>query len=266
MSDQAKKLRELSRQSRMEVAGSIPAEVLPLVALLGSRGGVGVSTVAMEIARQLAEGNYSPVLVDGNLHQPKLAALAGITVDLAGDLSDVLCGDRTVNEVLRPTREGFPLVPGGWALYNDRVTSDLAQRTIASVQQLTGEGELAIVDAGSALTPWCVELLTAADLVLMIAEATPAAVLDTYAKLKLIYRAAPQVRLEMAYVHCGDIAHAARAQHALAQTCGAHLGRIPPMAAALYGPKLTEANYAPLVSRIAQLAAPPLVFSSVVAA
>jgi len=50
----------------------------PVVAVLGAKGGVGASTIAVNLATSLAFKHISTTIIDGNLQQPDIANLVGL--------------------------------------------------------------------------------------------------------------------------------------------------------------------------------------------
>ena len=76
MRDQATELRNLAR--RMQRGPSLNLPPPCIVTLLGAREGVGVTTVAINLAVALTELGARLVVVDANLQRAELASSCGI--------------------------------------------------------------------------------------------------------------------------------------------------------------------------------------------
>ena len=111
MQDQADKLRELVRETVKQLPALEPG--VPLVVVSGGKGGVGASTVAIQLARELARLGKRAVLTDANPLQPDLATK--LDVKVRSCLADILSGNRSAVEVLQPLGESVKLLPGRWA-------------------------------------------------------------------------------------------------------------------------------------------------------
>jgi MinD-like ATPase involved in chromosome partitioning or flagellar assembly len=112
MQDQADELRQLVLRSAA-AARHPAAPPPPLIVLHGAKGGVGTTSLAVNLAVSLARAGRRAVLVDADFHQPDATALCGLS---DGDsVADVLAGRRTVHEVLQPGPAGIQVVPGLWA-------------------------------------------------------------------------------------------------------------------------------------------------------
>ncbi|HWL75304.1 MAG TPA: P-loop NTPase, partial [Burkholderiaceae bacterium] len=109
MHDQADELRLLARQSF--VAGS-RATCTPIVAVASGKGGVGTTTVAVNLSVALAKSGRRVVLVDADLNRADATKLCGIN-DVT-NIADVLESRCTIREALRPGPCGIQVLPGVW--------------------------------------------------------------------------------------------------------------------------------------------------------
>lgn len=92
--DQAKELRQLVRIDGARLAPQLPPPRLILVA--GGKGGVGTSTVALNLAVTLAQLGQRVVLVDADPAAADITARLGLLPDHG--IAQVLSGWRTVRE------------------------------------------------------------------------------------------------------------------------------------------------------------------------
>jgi len=182
MSDQADKLRQLVRDTVQQHPALAPG--VPLVVLSGGKGGVGVSTVATELASELAALGKRSVLVDANPLQPDITSQLGLEVH--GCLADVLDGSRSAVEVLRPLGESIQLLPGRWAPDAPPELDRLAvKRLLDELRSLHTQADIIILDAGSGMSPWVGQLWKSAQQILLVSTEESVAVMDSYAAVKL---------------------------------------------------------------------------------
>ena len=83
-----------------------------MFAVASGKGGVGKSTVAVQLASALGRAGRQVLLVDGDIGMRCLDLMLGLTDGLAFDLSDVLLGNCTEQEViLKSNAFGVSLLP-----------------------------------------------------------------------------------------------------------------------------------------------------------
>jgi flagellar biosynthesis protein FlhG len=179
--DQADRLRRLVMDSAQSDA---PAGELPLVVLTGAKGGVGVTTVAVNLSIALADRGLNVALVDANLHQPDIATVCGIQEK--GTLQDALSGRRTIQEVLHRGPSGVQVVPGTWAPDDRHQTGRFdPQRLRGALRRLGAQADAIVVDAGSTPGPLAGACWRDARLAGVVTVPDTVSVMDAYATIKL---------------------------------------------------------------------------------
>lgn len=182
MNDQADVLRQLvDRQTR----GGAPAARPRLVTVAGGKGGVGTTTVAVNLAMALAQSGYRAVLVDADLAGGDTQQLCQLQTVYS--IADVLAGRRTIHEVLLRGPAGVQLVPGVWALGEPPDASAPAvARLLTQINSLAPHADVVVLDAGSSITRAARGFWQAADEVVLVATPDPVAVMDAYAAVKVL--------------------------------------------------------------------------------
>lgn len=222
MDDQARQLRELVRECVRAKLPAVPGRPR-MVVLAGGKGGVGTTTLAVNLAAAAAGLGVRTALVDAAPSGGNAALLCGIAE--AGHLGDVLGGRRRAADSLRRGGEGLSILPGMWGLENlvDFPLSAVDQ-LIEQLFDLGTQTSLVVVDAGNTAHRAAARFWQSADRVLVVSTPESASVLDAYAAIKLlgdgiaapIFTLVNQVaRREMA----GDV------HLRLAQACRRFLGR-----------------------------------------
>ena len=215
MLDQADQLRQLVRETVQTNTELRPG--LPLIAVSGGKGGVGTSTIAVELAQQLVRLGKKVVLVDANPRQPDLANLLNITC--RESLADVLAGARSAREVLTNLSDSLAVLPGRWAAVAPDMSPSAVNRLLSELRGLENDADLVLVDCGSGMNPWAQQFWLAADQVLLLTTPEPTAVMDSYAAVKLSPWQKLADRLHLVVNQAESPEQAAQIMSRVADTC-----------------------------------------------
>lgn len=215
--DQASRLRQWVRQYASEDTG-VGGRTPRLVVFLGGRTGVGVTTLAMNLAAALAAGRMRTVLLDGDLGRAEATHRCGLRS--RETLADVVSAGRTLADVLQPTPAGFYLAPGigpGEKLLGDPRYSSL--RILDGLRSLAGWAELVLVDLGAQLTAWTRALWRASDCRLIVTTPDQNALMDTYAAIKLLTTQVGLAPIQVVVNQASGPPEAQEVYERLARTC-----------------------------------------------
>lgn len=131
--------------------GSAPSKAGRMITLSGSKGGVGVSTLATHLARQAAKADPSKaiVLVDFDLQKPDLSIVLNVpqsrtVTDILGVVEEL--SRQQVQDVLYTSPEGFSVFFGPKNGEESELVTELATRKIFGL--LRSHFDLVIVDTG----------------------------------------------------------------------------------------------------------------------
>jgi flagellar biosynthesis protein FlhG len=203
MSDQAEKLRRLSKGASVEPC-NVPAS-LPMVVVAGARNGVGATTVAVNLAAAIADRGARVLVVDAAESGNKLADMAGVARDVEHCAADVMSGNCSVEDAVVDGPMGLRVLAnrGGVALRREREFRTSAssagarnsptggdnsrvgqQRLLSSIDSMCDEVDLVVVDAGCGITAWTRRFWLRAQCVVLVTTADDASVMDAYAAMK----------------------------------------------------------------------------------
>jgi flagellar biosynthesis protein FlhG len=184
MPDQADILRQLihtaSPAAHTAHAGS------PMIVVTGSRSAVGATAVAVNLAAVLADRIQRVLLIDAAVQRSNMAEIAGVRSTTEYSLEDVLLGKCAAAEAIASGPVGTLLLTNhGRRKSNPAFTRHAQQRLLAELESLRDSVDLLVIDAGTGLTPWARRFWLRAQLVLLVTTADDAALMDTYAAIKL---------------------------------------------------------------------------------
>lgn len=202
MPDQADKLREL-KVTASAVPKPAAAPGIPMIAVTGSRGGVGATTVAVNLAAVLADRGRRVVLVDAAECNSAVAQLAGVQSSIRRGTAEVAAGVCGAVEALVPGPVGMRVLA---QRLSDRTASEFSrsaqQRLLSELDTLFDTADLIVVDTGNALTPAAQRIWLRARLAILVTTAADAAVVDCYAAIKQCRRLAIDTNVRILANQC----------------------------------------------------------------
>lgn len=185
----ASNARELSRSEGREAlpCGAAGARRGRIVAITSGKGGVGKSSVAVNLAARLAQMGRRVVLVDADLGTANADVLCNVAP--VSTLAHVVAGRRTLKETLVEGPGGFALIPGASGLAQMAALGEYERgRLMQQVQELEGEVDLVLLDTGAGVGPNVLGFVLASDQQLVVTTPEPTAITDAYALIKTLNR------------------------------------------------------------------------------
>lgn len=153
-----------------------------VVAISGGKGGVGKSTVAVNLATALARSGQRTVIVDADLGAANLHTMFGL-IKPATSLSSLLDGDSDSLDGARiAINPALSLVPGTSRPGAANLTSATRLRLLRALLRL--EADCVIVDIGAGTNFTVVDLVNVADLKLFVVTPQLPSIHNAYALLK----------------------------------------------------------------------------------
>ncbi len=158
-----------------------------VVAVSGGKGGVGKTTVAVNLATALAQAGSRVMLLDGDLGLANVDVLLGLAPRYT--LAHVLAGERTLEEILLETPSGLRVAPAASGVA--RMASLGPAEHVALVRAFSGlasQIDTLIVDTSAGIADGVLQFSQAAQHVLVVLRDEPASITDAYALIKVLSR------------------------------------------------------------------------------
>jgi len=224
--DQANTLRRLVQTGAVashEADRRNPVIRPKIVAVTAGKGGVGTTSVAVNLAAALAGEGYRTVLVDADFSGADVTTLCGIEEECT--VADVLSGRRSLHETLERGPNGLQVLAGAWALDGlGDCSAEAQERLIAQIVALGHHADFVVVDAGSGLNRVVRRFWHAADLVMMVSTPDVVSVMDTYAAIKVFVLSGGTTPVSLVINSATEVTAADDAEHRIGRACERFLG------------------------------------------
>jgi len=157
------------------------------IAVAGGKGGVGKTTVSVNLGMALAMGGHDVILLDADMGLANIDVLLGLTPTRhIGHLLDGSCG---IEDLLLPAPHGLKVVPAG---SGTRRLAQLSNTEHAAVirafDDLVTPPDYLLVDTAAGVSDNVAMFAAAADDVVLVVCDEPASLTDAYAMLKVLSR------------------------------------------------------------------------------
>jgi flagellar biosynthesis protein FlhG len=177
MQNQANKLKNIVTSSLNQNSNT------KFIAVTSGKGGVGKSTISVNIAVLLATYGYKTALFDADIGLANLDVL--LNVRCSKNILNVLKAECSIDEIIVPIRENLILIPGDSGdeilKYSDQFIYERFMKETASLNDL----DYIIIDTGAGIGENTRLFLNAADEVVVVTIPDPAAITDAYATIKI---------------------------------------------------------------------------------
>jgi flagellar biosynthesis protein FlhG len=197
-----------------------------VIGVASGKGGVGKTTLAVNLAVALQQSGRRVLLFDADLGLANAQLALGVGHRVRHNLSHVLSGRMTLDQVLIDVRPGLLLVPGAsgvaeMAALDARASAALVQAFSA----LEGRFDVMVVDIAAGLSPSVLTFLSACTRRLVVLRDEPSSVADAYGLVKVMSR---EMDLEEVYLVPNMVASARQGDllvRRLIEVCSSFLDR-----------------------------------------
>lgn len=157
------------------------------IAVTGGKGGVGKTNVSVNLGVAMCEIGHKVLLLDADLGLANIDVVLGLHPEY--DISHVLRGDRSLEEVLVSGPAGLQVIPGASGI-QELSEMSTAEHTglIRAFGDMAGNYDTLIVDTAAGISDTVVSFSRASHEIVVVVCDEPASITDAYALIKLLNR------------------------------------------------------------------------------
>ncbi len=158
-----------------------------VIAVTGGKGGVGKTSVSVNLSIALANMNRSVMLLDADLGLANIDVVLGLHPEY--NLSDVMSGERSLEEIVLTGPSGIQVIPGASGITRMAEMSP-AEHTglIQAFSEVAHDVDVLVIDTAAGISDQVISFSRAAQEVVVVVCDEPASITDSYAIIKLLNR------------------------------------------------------------------------------
>lgn len=168
-------------------SGTGPRPPPKVIAVASGKGGVGKTTVSVNLATAIAQTGRKTLLLDGDMGLANVDVLLGLTP--AWNLSHVLEGRCALEDTILEGPAGLMVVPAASGKKNmAELTPAENAGIVRAFSELRREIDVLIVDTAAGIADSVTTLSAASQEVVVVVTNDPASITDAYALIKVLSR------------------------------------------------------------------------------
>jgi len=155
------------------------------IAVASGKGGVGKTSLSVNLALCLAKKGVKVTLFDADLGLANAEVMLGLVPPYS--LYEVLYGDKTVEEVTVQGPLGINIISGGSGfLEMANLDHNRRQRLLTMLNQFSGREDIILIDTGAGINKNVLGFVGAAGEVIIVVTPDPTSLTDAYALIKVL--------------------------------------------------------------------------------
>lgn len=156
------------------------------IAIASGKGGVGKTTVAVNLSLSLALQKKETLLLDADLGMANSHILLGINPKFS--LDDFISGNSSIDDVITSTKDNLKFISGGSAINNLLNLSNLERhKIIQSFNSLRRKPEYMLIDVGAGAEASSMSFMASSNKVIIILTGEPTSFIDAYSLIKAAF-------------------------------------------------------------------------------
>ncbi|MBR1815433.1 MAG: MinD/ParA family protein [Lachnospiraceae bacterium] len=178
--DQASKLREMVKTSN-NVSNS------RVIAVTSGKGGVGKTSISVNLAIELSERGKKVVIFDADFGLANVEVMLGIRPKY--NLLDLIHNDKSIEEIITTGPKGIGFISGGSGVSElAALDNESIKILISGLAKLDKMYDVVIIDTGAGITDAVMEFVMVSPEVLLVVTPEPTSITDAYSLLKVLRR------------------------------------------------------------------------------
>lgn len=178
--DQAENLRTIIKRQNQKAASNAR-----VIAVTSGKGGVGKSSVSINLALQFRRMGKRVIILDADFGLANIEVMFGVIPKY--NLSDLIYKGRTLSEIIIEGPEGVGFISGGSGIAKlVNLDKEQIKRLVSKMAELEDIADVVIIDTGAGISPSVMEFLMACPETIIVTTPEPTSITDSYALLKAL--------------------------------------------------------------------------------
>lgn len=157
------------------------------LSITSGKGGVGKTSVVVNLAYDLGQRGHRVLILDGDLGMANADIM--FAVKCKYNLNDVLKGRKRLEEVIMNVAPNVYLIPGGSGIYGmSRLDALEKQLLLDQVTCLEEEFDYMLIDTAPGIEDHVLYLNSAAQEIVVVVTPDPSSLTDAYAVIKVLHQ------------------------------------------------------------------------------
>lgn len=179
--DQAEQLRNVIKTQVQ------PKTVSRVITVTSGKGGVGKTSLSVNLAIQLQRAGKRVVILDADFGLANIEVMLGVRP--TANLADLMFSGKTLKNIIMKGPEGIGFISGGSGIKElANLTRDQIFYVMQSLAELDDIADVIIIDTGAGIADSVLEFAAFSEEVLLVATPEPTSITDAYALLKTLNR------------------------------------------------------------------------------
>lgn len=192
MEDQAKRLRELVKNIQRKKAKSSAK----IITVTSGKGGVGKTSLTVNLALALAKCNKKTVIVDADFGFSNVNILLG--TNAAYDIGHVVRGEKKLSEVVELCFDGVQFISGGSGVAELMdIDSARLEDVLSQMENLEKDVDYILFDTGAGMDNNILRLMDASDETILVLTPEPTSITDAFVVLKMATKLAERPKVSL---------------------------------------------------------------------
>lgn len=190
--DQAEQLRNLIKMNNL-----MPERTARVITVTSGKGGVGKSSVAVNLAVQMNRAGKRVIIFDADFGLANVEVMFGAIPRY--NLGDMIYRGMGITEIITKGPMDIGFVSGGSGIVGlSRMTREQISFIIRNMDELDSLADVIIIDTGAGIADSVLEFVMASSEVLLVITPEPSSLTDSYSLLKALNSSSGYVRGETA--------------------------------------------------------------------
>jgi len=177
-------------QSLRDLVGT-PSRTMRLITVASGKGGVGKSTLTVNLAIALSDLGMRVLVVDADFGLANIDIMLGVNAKY--NLGHLISGEKRLVDIIQEGREGVRFISGGSGVYELlRMDEGQVQSIVHGLLTLRDPADIILFDLGAGVHENIIRMIIESSSSIIVTNPEPTAMIDAYALVKTIISINPE--------------------------------------------------------------------------